>query len=68
MSCFRLPVYYRESVKAAFTVPAMYPALDTLYSLVNSDIEWGVRDSSGWPSWFANSEVIIIVGWWVYSK
>ena len=35
----------------------MYPALDTLESLVNSDLMWGVRSFGGWQEWFKDSKV-----------
>ena len=50
---------FRESLKAALTVPSKYPALDSLESLVDSGIEWGVRDNGGWQYWFKDSEVSI---------
>ena len=53
----RPPVLFRESLKAALTIPTMYPALDTLEALVTSDLEWGVRSFGGWPDWFKDSKV-----------
>ena len=49
--------FFRESLKAALTIPSMYPAIDTLEALVNSDLEWGVRSFGGWPDWFKDSKV-----------
>ena len=48
---------FRESVKAALTIPSKNSALNNLEDIINSGIKWGVRDTSGWIDFFNQTEV-----------
>ncbi|XP_064101060.1 ionotropic receptor 21a-like [Macrobrachium nipponense] len=50
-----LGVAYTSSLIAFLLVPLPTQPVNTLEDLLDSDLQWGVRDTGGWEEWFSNS-------------
>ncbi|XP_068201661.1 ionotropic receptor 21a-like [Palaemon carinicauda] len=48
-------VAYTTSLIAFLLVPLPTQPVNTLEGLLESDLQWGIRDTGGWEEWFRNS-------------